>query len=704
MHKRRSFRVKRLTQAPSTSEVELNGNNKANIMKKKHVSTVSLKLKTKIRNIVMMGYTPVLEMYPHMLGIWLMFKGIIVIAMWFVSMIMKITGSWNKFTEKCPKHNPDKQKVKEPPGDTNKRKQIGRKRLLRLGIIAAMNLVAQTPKFYTKKDEECCKILKPYRGKKGHLKTKMVPVEMMPQLQQILKMSGKGEMLGDDRMFDVLADTGCTQTATSYLSDFEEGSLIDLETPIVMEGVAGNIEVRQKGKVNWEFITTEGEVIRLSHYAHYAPSLKGCRLMSPQDIFKQYDPKAKLTLQNKKMTIEFSDGKKIQAPIQEDTGVPIFTGFKNVEETAISIAKANVIARDNSNLDPNQKITMRWHYKLGHLTLRVVKWLARQNIIGPRGHIWGKATVKEPRCETCIMGKQSRTPVKGVKKKRENEGVLVKGKYIPGDLVFTDQLVSSLTGRYYNDKGQQNTNYLYRGATIFWDAASHFIYLNNQVGFTAYETIESKVKFEREANSVGVKVKQYSTDNGVYQAQDFLKNVAAENQTLRSSGVGAHHQNGLAENAIKIIVQKARTMMFHSALCWPESTDLKQWPLALNHAVALYNETPNPEIGLAPIEIWSNSKSTYSYLKQAHPWGCPAYVLQPKLQDGMKIPKWQPRSRQGVYMGFSPIHASSVGIIKNPRTGNISPQYNVVYDDFFETVHSNDDKTPDIWEELVMFS
>ena len=140
----------------------------------------------------------------------------------------------------------------------------------------------------------------------------------------------------------------------------------------------------------------------------------------------------------------------------------------------------------------------------------------------------------------------------------------------------------------------------------------------------------------------------------------------------------------MAENAIKITVQKARKMMFHSALCWPESTDLKLWPLALKHAVALYNEIPNPETRLAPVEIWTNCKSTYSALKQAHPWGCPAYVLQPKLQDGAKIPKWQPRSRQGVYMGFSPIHASSVGLIKNPRTGNISPQYNVVYDDFLK--------------------
>jgi hypothetical protein len=51
------------------------------------------------------------------------------------------------------------------------------------------------------------------------------------------------------------------------------------------------------------------------------------------------------------------------------------------------------------------------------------------------------------------------------------------------------------------------------------------------------------------------------------------------------------------------------------------------------------------------------------------------YVLQPRLQDGGKVPKWEPRSRQGQYMGSSPLHASTVGLIRNLRTNHISPQF-----------------------------
>ena len=79
----------------------------------------------------------------------------------------------------------------------------------------------------------------------------------------------------------------------------------------------------------------------------------------------------------------------------------------------------------------------------------------------------------------------------------------------------------------------------------------------------------------------------------------------------------------------------------------------------MTYAVYLYNNTPRRQDGLCPAEIWARSKSNYSQLKHAHPWGCAVYVLHPKLQDGFKIPCWEPRSRRGVYMGTSPLHASA---------------------------------------------
>ena len=140
--------------------------------------------------------------------------------------------------------------------------------------------------------------------------------------------------------------------------------------------------------------------------------------------------------------------------------------------------------------------------------------------------------------------------------------------------------------------------------------------------------------FEREAADLGIEVKGYNTDNGVHTAKEIMNKLHENKQLLRLSGVGAHHQNGVAENAIKNISRKARIFLFHAALRWPEKFDKKLWPLAMQHAVHLNNHTPRMHDGLAPMEHWTRSKSTHTQLTCAHPWGCPAYVLNPKLQDG----------------------------------------------------------------------
>ena len=68
------------------------------------------------------------------------------------------------------------------------------------------------------------------------------------------------------------------------------------------------------------------------------------------------------------------------------------------------------------------------------------------------------------------------------------------------------------------------------------------------------------------------------------------------------------------------------------------------------------------------------------------PYNSQNNFLDPKLQDGKKLPKWQARARRGQYLGTSPDHSSTVGLIHNLRTGFISPQYHVIYDDLFSSV------------------
>jgi hypothetical protein len=160
---------------------------------------------------------------------------------------------------------------------------------------------------------------------------------------------------------------------------------------------------------------------------------------------------------------------------------------------------------------------------------------------------------------------------------------------------------------------------------------------------------------------------------------------------ILKSTVSVHHQNGIAERSIQTVTRWARAMLLHSVIMWPDQADLSLWPFALQHAVYLWNNLPNDTTNLAPLEIFTGIRfSNYTHLRRLHVWGCPVYVLDPKLQDGKKIPKWEPRSRRGKFLGVSPSHSSTIGLILNLRTGYVSPQYHVVYDDEFTTVPNSE--------------
>ena len=160
-----------------------------------------------------------------------------------------------------------------------------------------------------------------------------------------------------------------------------------------------------------------------------------------------------------------------------------------------------------------------------------------------------------------------------------------------------------------------------------------------------------------------------------------------QDQTLDFSGTSAHFQNGVAERAVQTVMTWSRAMMMHLLHHWPEQFDEELWPFAVDQAVHIWNNLPRHRSGLSPYELFTGAKvPNHHAIQRARVWGCPVYVLDPKLQDGHKLPKWDKRSRCGMYLGASPTHHDTVGRILNFDTGYITPQYHVVYDELFTTV------------------
>jgi hypothetical protein len=227
--------------------------------------------------------------------------------------------------------------------------------------------------------------------------------------------------------------------------------------------------------------------------------------------------------------------------------------------------------------------------------------------------------------------------------------------------------------------------------------------VEHQLGFSAIETIRAKQNFEKSALDHGVVVQSYLTDSGAFKANAFVDHIRNSSQRIQYCGTNAHHQNGVAERSIRTISNMARAHILHAAAHWPNGIDSSLWPMAVSQAVHIYNHTPN-EHGICPADIFHGSLVPRHRILDFHTWGCPVFVLDPQLQSGQKLPRWQPRSRQGIFMGLSSIHSSEVPLVLNLSTGSITPQFHVVFDDSFSTVPSlqRENDPPSFWNDLCL--
>jgi hypothetical protein len=113
--------------------------------------------------------------------------------------------------------------------------------------------------------------------RRGMVATTSIRAEDLTRFRQILRdyhpQSLYSSSVAQQDSFYLIVDTGCSQTATGCIDDFIPGSLHDLERPIEMEGIAGGLQIRQKGRVTYELLTDDGDVHVLETTAYFMPDL-----------------------------------------------------------------------------------------------------------------------------------------------------------------------------------------------------------------------------------------------------------------------------------------------------------------------------------------------------------------------------------------------------------------------------------------------
>ena len=141
--------------------------------------------------------------------------------------------------------------------------------------------------------------------------------------------------------------------------------------------------------------------------------------------------------------------------------------------------------------------------------------------------------------------------MKKVQSNIDSEGAISHSKLDIGDFVSTDQFVCRTSGMLPSGYGHDGTNSQFNGGTIYNDAASGLIWVENQVSLGASETIMGKERFEQWLYDIAcVKVKHYHGDNGIFSSEAYPKECSKKMQLQSFSGMGAQHQNSKAERAI----------------------------------------------------------------------------------------------------------------------------------------------------------
>ena len=448
--------------------------------------------------------------------------------------------------------------------------------------------------------------MKTHRTCHGAIDTKKLgklDLPTMSSLNKYLKDEFNDKMDLIKGCFYFIVDSGCACSCSPFKEDFTD--LQPLKRPIILKGVTGDITCHYGGTIRVETINSKGNISVLETPGYYNPE-QSVRLFSPQSHF-WLTPKHEglLCLSWAKTFLELPGAGRIPLTIDKTSMMPLMTCFQNADAVVEYLSNPCVTDDINPNLTKPSKMLHCFHYKLGHLGFQHLRWILRHMpLFGAKGWIGHFSDTDSPLCTACIQGGMQRRPIKGNTHTQRQKGSLKREQLIPGQRMFSDQLVCSTPGRHCNGRGQPLSTLPHRGGTVFCDAASGYISLHHQVSFTAHETQQSMLSFERESAAVGVEVKGYNTDNGVYTAKDILARLDHDDKTLRLSGVGAHHHNGAAENAIKNISRKARIFMFHAAIRWPEAYDKTLWPFATSHAVHLHNHIPRRSDKLAPIELW----------------------------------------------------------------------------------------------------
>eukprot|EP00804_Cyclotella_cryptica_P004979 CCRYP_014091-RB/>CCRYP_014091-RB protein AED:0.37 eAED:0.31 QI:0/0/0/1/1/1/2/0/446 len=376
----------------------------------------------------------------------------------------------------------------------------------------------------------------------------------------------------------LIVDSGASCCISPHRDDFESYS----PSSAKIKDLSGTNSVAGEGMIRWCVFHSSGRDFTISIRGYHIPTAS-VRLLSPQALYKSVGGHGEQDIT--KYSLVLPDGAR-QPPcftdvFSECSLLLFLVSMRFFHTSDRDVWARNILAASNQNLTLAQKELLLWHQRLSHAALATVQNISRQrrdscpstssDLVRLPDSPLLPCTYNVPTtacdnllCAACEISKATRrlAAVCASHSTPHSHMRLKEGHVQPGDCVSCDHFTSPVPGWIISSSGHSSSTNGYTCSTIYVDHCSTFICINHQLTTSASDTIRGKLLLELEAADVGVSIKGYHTDNGVFSSSEFRSHCSGLGQSLRFSGVGAHHQNGVAERVIQTITNMARANSF----------------------------------------------------------------------------------------------------------------------------------------------
>ena len=286
--------------------------------------------------------------------------------------------------------------------------------------------------------------------------------------------------------------------------------------------------------------------------------------------------------------------------------------MKGKRKNEVYVLDGEVVAGESSvSVKANTDITRLWHLRLGHISLKSLKELEKQGVLG------ADKIEELDFCEDCVLGKSTRASFK--KSVHKTKSIL---DYVHSDLWGPSQVPSLGGNRFF-------MSIIYDYYRKVW---VYVLRTKDQV-FGKFKEWKALVE-----NQTGKKLKVLRIDNGLEYCNKMFDEFCSKEGIARHRTVRlTPQQNDFAERINRTLMEKVRCMMIQSEL--PKGL----WAETLLTACVLVNLSPSSALDFkTPYEKWCGKPANYNKLKV---FSCTAYA---HANQG----KLTPRALKGMFIGY----------------------------------------------------